>query len=531
MTPGLRALMVQTEPRCELLVDALRRTGYEDLQYAVVSRPEEMRAALVGHQWDLVLCDSALPDLSADVALELLNACGLDLPFILVSDSLQEEAALELIRAGAHDIVRLGHLERLGEAVQQQLREAERRAEKRHWEQAVRLSEERYRNLFERNLAGVYRATENGRLLECNESFARMFGYASAKEAVANLGIDIHADPAERAAFVDELRRRGEVRNSEKQYKRRSGEPVWVIEHAHTVADGDPGRMLIEGTVIDVTERRRAQEQLLQAQKMEAVGRLAGGVAHDFNNLLQAMLGVVQLEILKLRQAGREDETLAELKGLVDRGAQLARQLLLFSRREKPRVAPLDLNDVVTGTQKLLKRLLRENIDLRIQPVDDSLPVIGDRGQLEQVLVNLAVNAADAMPEGGRLGVRTGRGEGDEAWLEVTDSGQGIPEDVRDRIFEPFFTTKGRHTGTGLGLSVVHGIVTEHSGRIELDSTVGRGTTFRVVLPLTTSAGPDAAATASRHGIARGPGRARAAGRGRAPDSALADIQSRGARL
>jgi signal transduction histidine kinase/CheY-like chemotaxis protein len=232
----------------------------------------------------------------------------------------------------------------------------------------------------------------------------------------------------------------------------------------------------------DISERKRMEEQLLQAQKMEAVGRLAGGVAHDFNNLLQAMLGVTEL----LRQPdineGDAATKLQELEEHVQRGSQLTRQLLLFSRRDTPRQEELDLNQVVQGTVKLLNRLLRENINLDFDPSDGELPLLADRGQVEQVVMNLAVNACDAMPHGGRLSLVTGL-EAGSAWLEVSDTGEGIPEEIRDQLFEPFFTTKEAGKGTGLGLSVVHGIITRLGGRIDLESAVGEGTSIKVTFP------------------------------------------------
>ena len=235
----------------------------------------------------------------------------------------------------------------------------------------------------------------------------------------------------------------------------------------------------------DVTERKAMEEQLRQVQRMEAVGRLAGGVAHDFNNLLQAMLGLTQLARLRGEDPASSEERLQELEELMRRGAQLTQQLLLFSRREEPRAEPFDLNDVIRDTAKLLRRLLKANVTLRLELADEPLPVAADRTQLGQVWMNLAVNGADAMRGGGTLTLRSGAKGPDAVWFSVTDTGHGIPEDIRDRIFEPFFTTKQEQGGTGLGLAVVHGIVTRHGGEIEVSSRTGEGsgTSFRVSLP------------------------------------------------
>jgi len=243
----------------------------------------------------------------------------------------------------------------------------------------------------------------------------------------------------------------------------------------------------------DVTERHRLEERLRNGQRLEAVGRLAGGVAHDFNNLLQAMLGVSDLLRSGELAPAEQGEQLDELEELLHRGAQLTRQLLLFSRREEPKVEPCDLNTVVRETAKLLRRLLRENVDLRLELAEVPLDLVADRGQLGQVWMNLAVNAADAMPDGGTLTVRSGRADDAHVWFSVEDTGHGIPDAVRAHIFEPFYTTKRDHRGTGLGLSVVHGIVSGHGGRVEVVSEVGHGSAFRVVLPARGVAGEAAA--------------------------------------
>jgi len=263
----------------------------------------------------------------------------------------------------------------------------------------------------------------------------------------------------------------------------RHGPTVWSELRCVLVTDAGGRVVGVEGNLRDVTAQRRAEEQLLQAQKMEGVGRLAGGVAHDFNNLLQAMMGVSQL--LRAGQPGPEAIAAAagELDAYVQRGADLTRQLLLFSRQSTPRREKVDLNEVLGAAAGMLRRLVRENVEFRMELSDAPLPVEADRGQLEQVLVNLVVNATDVMPGGGTLSLRSGREGESWVWFEVGDTGPGVPEEARLQIFEPFFTTKAEGKGTGLGLSVVHGIVTNHRGRVEVESEPGRGAAFRVVLP------------------------------------------------
>ena len=251
-------------------------------------------------------------------------------------------------------------------------------------------------------------------------------------------------------------------------------------------AQGHPLRM--RGTIQDITERRRAEEalahsraQLVQSQKLEAVGRLAGGVAHDFNNILQAMLSLAT--VLRLRAGSPElSRIVAEIEAHIRRGAGLTQQLLLFSRRQVAERRRLDVGELASVAGVLLRRLIPENIRLSIEASPRPLWVDGDVGQLQQVLMNLAVNAKDAMPGGGTLTVRASE-RGGEAVVEVIDTGHGMDKETLSRLFEPFFTTKDVGRGTGLGLSVVHGIVEQHGGRVEVESSPSEGSTFRVVLP------------------------------------------------
>jgi two-component system, cell cycle sensor histidine kinase and response regulator CckA len=270
------------------------------------------------------------------------------------------------------------------------------------------------------------------------------------------------------------------------------------------------GEPQVLGVSVDVTERRALEQQLRQAQKMEAIGRLAGGIAHDFNNLLTVIGGHTQLLLMDLAEDSPLREDLDQIQGGVERAAALTRQLLAFSRKQILQPQLISLNDLVAGTERMLRRLIGEDVELisRLEPTLG--PVLADPGQLEQVLMNLAVNARDAMPLGGKLIIEThdtvmGRGshlhpylheETPAVLLTVSDTGVGIPRDVQAHIFEPFFTTKGQGKGTGLGLATVYGIVKQSGGYIWVYSEEGRGTTFKIYLPRAdqAAASPPAAA-------------------------------------
>ncbi len=324
-----------------------------------------------------------------------------------------------------------------------------------------------------------------GAILYVNPAFERTTGYSAAEALGQNpriLKSGAHDD-----AFYREMWNvlaAGGVWSGRIINRRKDG--TRFEEEATISPVRDAGGAIVNYVAVkrDVTQEVHLAEQLRESQKLRAIGQLAGGVAHDFNNLLQALLGTVEV----LRKSGHDPEVLpraiTELEADVKRGAALTRQLLLFAHRGVVKPELLDLNDIVRAAESLLRRLVREDIRFATTIVAEPLPIVADRGQLEQVLINLAVNATDAMPDGGDVIIRTRRFGDDEAILEFEDTGVGIPEELQPRIFEPFFTTKGAERGIGLGLSVVHGIVTQHGGRIEVKSRVGNGCAFLIAIPL-----------------------------------------------
>jgi len=301
---------------------------------------------------------------------------------------------------------------------------------------------------------------------------------------------------AARQEFLERLRREGSLVSYESQGRRKDGSSIWLIENVSLIRDED-GEEILLGTVFDMTERRRLEEQLLQSQKMEAVGRLAGGIAHDFNNLLTAIAGYSALLIEQLPENDPRRESAEEIREAGRRAAGLTQQLLAFSRRQvlEPRV--LDLNAVIASMEKMLRRVIGEDVELTTALDSGLWRTLADPGQIEQAIVNLVVNARDAMPRGGRLTLETGNVTLDEQFasayatvhpgphvmLAVSDTGVGIEASLQARLFEPFFTTKERGKGTGLGLSTTYGIVKQSGGSIWVYSEPGHGTTFKIYLP------------------------------------------------
>jgi PAS domain S-box-containing protein len=306
--------------------------------------------------------------------------------------------------------------------------------------------------------------------------------------------------------LVKEFKKRmkGKKEPIEYRIRAKSGESMWVRSSSRALFEGGEFKG-IRGVLTDVTEQRNAkeaarklEEQLRQSQKLEAIGTLASGVAHDFNNLLTIILGNADLMLMDLREDHPYYRLLEETKKAANRAASLTRQLLAFSRKQVIEPKILDLNEIIHNTHKMLARLIGEHIRLETNLAPDLWPVEADPGQMEQVIMNLAVNARDAMPEGGHLTLRTQNrdmdefffkekgvagGPGSYAVLRVTDTGTGMSTEIMERIFEPFFTTKGMGKGTGLGLSTVYGIVKQNRGFIFVQSEPGAGTTFEILLP------------------------------------------------
>ncbi len=482
-----------------LVVTHLRRGGIE-LTYECAQTIAAVCEALAARPPDIVICDYTLPGFSAQDALRALRDSGLDASFILVSGAVGEETAAALMKAGAHDFVLKDRMSRLVPAVERELRDAQVRRQRQGAEAALRDSEERFRLLAEHIQDIIFRYVllpEPG-FEYISPAVAGLTGYQPEELYLNPVLVFSMMEPEDRSA-VEASWRSPQPTPLIVRWRRRDGGTAWTEQRAVGVRD-DAGQIIaVEGILRDVTsrvladtERERLDLELRQAERLDSLGRLAGGIAHDFNNLLAVIMAYASevASSLPADHPSRPDSL--KITEAAEHAAALTRQLLIFSRLEPSKPETLNLNSIVTNIEQLLRRTIGEDIEFLTLVHDDLYPVTIDRSKIEQVIMNLVVNARAAMPGGGRLCIETANldpddhlagGERKLISLTVTDTGSGMPPEVAQRAFEPFFTTKGPGRGTGLGLATAYGVVKEAGGEIRLRSEPGRGTTLTVLLP------------------------------------------------
>ena len=500
MSRLLRVLAVEDiEDEAQLLLRELRRGGFETI-HRRVETSEEMDRALAECKWDLVVCDFALPRFSVGAALKKIKAVDPDVPFIVVSRVVRDRDAVLALVSGGPDFIEKQDLSRFLLAVQRELGEAEARRERRKVEQTL----VKLRTAVEASGEVIFMTDGDGVFTFVNPEFTRLYGYTS-EEVLGKTTPRVlksgETDP-ERYATLWATIKNKQVAIWEVTNRTKDGRMVNIEGTINPILDE---RGEIAGFLSihrDVTMRKQLEVQYRHAQKMEAVGRLAGGIAHDFNNLLTVINGYSQMVLEQLRPDHPMHSQVDKIQKAGERAATMTRQLLAFSRQQVLAPQVLDLNKVVAGIDKMLGRLIGEDIELVMACSAGLWYVKADPGQIDQVIMNLAVNARDAMPHGGRLTIETANvtlGEGEFGWRPViepgpyamraiSDTGCGMTAEVKGRIFEPFFTTKEYGKGTGLGLSTVYGIVKQSGGYIFADSEPGKGTTFRIYLPPIASA-------------------------------------------
>jgi two-component system cell cycle sensor histidine kinase/response regulator CckA len=493
IVPGKLVLIIlPARDQLALAASLLRRSGYEVI---TTSDDGEGFALAEERRPDLIICDTATPLAGGfDFCRQVRQSPGLSLTALLLvgSSGRDSDAASHGTEAGADGFLPAPYDPmRLVSQVAQLI-------ERKRADHAINQSEERYRDIVENALDMIYSHDLSGKYLTVNGAVERITGYTPEESLAMNMTDTIAPGYVEKAQEMIRRKLAGEkITAYGLEIIAKDGRRVAVEVNTRLVyQDGEV--IAVQGIARDVTERRQIEEQLRQAQKMEAIGQLAGGIAHDFNNLLTVITGYSELSLRRLPAEDHLRRHILEIKKAGNRATSLTRQLLAFSRKQVLKPHILGLNSVVANMEEMVRRLIGEHIELRTALAADLGNVRADPGQIEQVIMNLVVNARDAMPHGGNLIIETkdvmlGEGytkqhisvrPGPYVMIAISDTGDGMDQETQAHIFEPFFTTKESGKGTGLGLSTVYGIVKQSGGNVWVYSEVGRGTTFKIYLPL-----------------------------------------------
>jgi PAS domain S-box-containing protein len=504
---SLRILLLEDVAMDAEIVEYELRKANIAFETRRVDTGEAFDASLGEFRPDVILSDYTLPRFDGMAALARARQWAPTIPFIIVTGSINEETAVRCMKAGATDYLLKNNLARIGPAIESALERESARGERRQAEAALRRSEANLRAIFDNALQAFILADRAGHIQALNAVAAR-FAFDLLGDPLAE-GDEIpdfaHAEDGFRRALA------GERVTAERSITGRDGLERYYETTCTPVVDDHRGVIGVCLSAVDITERRHVEENLRRAERMQATGRLAGGVAHEVNNMMTAVMGFAEFLLRSLADGDTRRSDVQEILKAAQRAADVTRQLLAFSRQQflQPRV--LELNGLVAGLEPMLRRSLRENHRLTIRLGPATGCVRADASQIEQVVLNLALNARDAMPGGGRILIETDLAELDPAYasrhpnlhlptgpylmLAVSDSGHGMEPATLARIFEPFFTTKPVGQGTGLGLSTAYGIVKQSNGFIWAYSEPGEGTTFKVYLPhVSTEAESDCAA-------------------------------------
>jgi PAS domain S-box-containing protein len=505
MSRDIRVLIVEdSEDDARLAVLALRRGGFAP-SYLRVQDAAGLRAALNGAPWDAVLADFSLPRFSGIEALNIFRTSDLDIPFIFVSGAIGEETAVAAMKAGASDYVMKQNLTRLAPAMERELEQALIRAKHKQTLADLKKSHDRYMNLYDFAPVGYVTLAQDGSIAQLNLACASLLG--SRREQLRNASFSSFVAAPDVRRWQENFSRTlhlGERTRLELKMRAEGGMAFHAQLDCMRVATTQSANM-VRAVMTDISERKKTEaelqmyeSQLRHIQKMESIGTLAGGIAHDFNNILGATLGNIDLARAELPEGHQALLYLDEIYKASMRARDLVRQILTFSRHEPQELRAQPLRPVIEETFKLLRATLPAGVEIRLALTDEPQYVQADSTQIQQVLMNLCTNAWHALRDNvGSVEIGLASAELDERALQrlgalapgrythvwVSDTGRGMDADTRERIFEPFFTTKPVGQGTGLGLSVVHGIVAAHHGGIDVQSEPEKGSTFHLYFP------------------------------------------------
>lgn len=497
----LKILLIEDNPGdARLIKEALSEVESTDIELSHATRLQEGLEKLAAAKFDVLLLDLSLPDTSGLNTIRQAHKAVAGVPIIVLTGFNDEAFSVTVVHEGAQDFLVKGHFD--GALLMRAIRYA---IERKKAQRELKASREFALNIINSSLDMIIAADGEEKISKFNKAAQKTFGY----ELSEILGKPVHllyADPAEANWIREKTLREGKCVQQITNI-RKNGERFPASLSASVLLDEHGAFQGIVGTSRDITEQLNLEAQLRHAQKMDSIGQLAAGVAHDFNNILTVIQGYSSLLVAKGNLAPDLSGPLNEISLASEHAASLTRQLLTFSRKQTIQPRCLDLNDVLKNISKMLNRLLGADITLRLEHTPNLPPIHADSGMLEQVVINLAVNARDAMPKGGQICVRSMAVEitpsyaqqrpqarpGSFVCLSIADTGTGMDSATLTRIFEPFFTTKEPGKGTGLGLATVYGIVQSHQGWIEVSSVIGQGTLFKVFLPVAANTKDDQA--------------------------------------
>ncbi|MBX3170670.1 MAG: response regulator [Candidatus Eremiobacteraeota bacterium] len=476
----VRLLVIEDDPDdAELLRMHLNSANFDAFCHRVDS-PEALHTALSGDRWDAVICDHSLPGFTGVEALAWVKAAQPDLPFLFVSGTIREDVAISCMRQGAQDYLMKGNLNRLVPALRRELAEAAVR-------KAHRVNVRRSRQIVDHASDGIWILDELGIITYANDRFSRLLGL-DAEEVLGRQFLEF-VDSADLTAVLA----RGPFLLEGPspfpcQLRGKNGLQIVGVISVAPLADGSCAETTL-GMVVDVTQLKDLELQLLQAQKLEALGRLSSGIAHDFNNLLSVILGFSDLLLDDSLNDGSTSRTgLQEIRKAALRGAALTKQLLAIGRRQAGLAEIVCVHHQIHDLLPMLTRVLGPDVSLHLRLGAVDTQILMDQTHLCQIILNLVINARDAMPQGGTIHLVTENPRPQELLLSISDTGTGIPDDILSQIWSPFFTTKGVDKGTGLGLSTVRRLVEMNQGTIDVKTEAGKGTGFFLSWPLTSSA-------------------------------------------
>jgi two-component system, NtrC family, sensor kinase len=500
MTNTLRVLHVEDQEGDAALVERhMSRHGYEVTSERVETQTE-MRAALATREWDIILCEYSMPEFNALAALSLIREMELDIPFIIISGTIGEGAAVEAMRAGAHDYLMKDSLARLAPAIEREIAEAQNRNARRQAEEQLRLQ-----SAAVRAAANAIVITDRaGKILWINPAFTQTTGYSSEQVHGRNLRL-LKSGKQDRAFYREmwETILSGKVWRNTIINRHKDGtlnhedltitpipDASGAITHFVGIKQNIGERIKAEETLRSKNEELASMtQQLWQASKLATMGELSASIAHELNNPLATVALRTEILLMQLPEDSEQRKPLEIITQEVDRMAVLVNNLLQFSRRSHRQISTLDPREEIANSLELVHYHLRTRKIEVLREFTGEIPTIqADRQQLRQLFLNLLTNASDAMPQGGRLTVRAACGtlnDGEAVVIEFADTGGGVTAENMEKLWEPFFTTKPEGKGTGLGLAICRRIVEEHGGTIDIQSQPGQGTTVRMNFPAT----------------------------------------------